>query len=338
MKKLFALLLAALMVFTVSAALAEEEKVLNLYASTPEPYLTQMIEGYEELTGIKVELVSAGTSELYKMVQTEIENGDVVCDVLRGGMMWGSYVPIKDCLMEYVSPLNDQLPEDCQVIFDRIYGFSYVPSVMMVNTEKLAELGVEVHGYEDLLQPELYGQVTIPDPVQTSSGWEQVVNMLWAMGGGDTEEGWAYFDKLMANGLVINASSGATHKSVAAGEYAIGLVAEGMATTYIAEGLPIELVWPVEGVVMNSDGIAAVKDCPHPENAKKFIDYLISETYQNIMLNNDVQLRPVLDNLETEMTLTPVSEMNKISVDYEYLAANKPQMLDHAKDIMTNYM
>ena len=338
MKKSLVLAIAAATVLCASAAMAEDGEVLNLYASTPEPYLTSMINGFEESTGIKVELVSGGTSELYKRVETEIENGDVECDILRGGMMWGSYVPIKDCLMEYESPYNENLPEDCQCIFGSIYGFNYVPSVIMVNTEKLEELGVEVKGYKDLLQPELNGMVTIPDPTQTSSGWEQVVNMLFAMGGGDTDEGWAYVNDLMANGLVINASSSATHKSVADGEYAVGLVAEGMATTYIAEGLPIEIVWPEEGCVMNSDGIAAVKGCPHPESAKAFIDYLISETYQNICLQDTPQLRPVLSDLDQELQLTPMEEIYKIDVDYEYLSSNKEQMLDHMKDIMTDYM
>lgn len=338
MKKVFAFVLVLSLFLTSCAALAEDN-VLVLYASTPEPYLTDMIVGFEELTGIKVELVSAGTSELYKKVQAEADAP--IADILRGGMMWGSYAAIDDFLMDYVSPLNDQLPDNCKCIYDSIYGFNYIGTVIMVNNAELAKLGVEVNGWADLLQPELKGKVTIPDPTQTSSGWEAVVAMLYAMGGGDTEEGWAFIRSIMENGAVMASGSGACHKSVADGEYAIGLVAESMATTYIAEGLDISIVWPEEGTIMNSDGIAAVKNCHHPENAKKFIDYLISDTYQNICLTRTPQLRPVLSDLDIELTLTPVEEITMLDIaqeDYEYLAGHKDDMLDAMKDIMTDFM
>lgn len=334
MKRLLAILLT-LALLICGAAMAEEENVLVLYASTPEPYLTDMINGFEASTGIKVELVTGGTGELQKKVQAEAEAP--IADILRGGMMWGGYVPMDEYLMDYVSPLNDALPANCQVVYDSVYGFSYVGTVLMINNAELEKTGVEVKGFADLLQPELKGKVVIPDPTQTSSGWEDLVNMLWAHGG-DTEEGWAYVRALMDNGLVMTSGSSACHKAVADGEYAVGVVTESMATTYIAAGMDISIVWPEEGTIMNSDGIAAVKNCPHPENAKKFIDYLISEEYQNIQLQQTPQLRPVLSGLETELTLTPNEEIKMLECDYEYLAANKEAMMDKIKDIITDYM
>lgn len=336
MRKLLSLVLVALLMLVSVAALAEDNGVLVLYASTPEPYLTDMIKGYEAATGVKVELVSAGTSELYKRVLAE--GDEPMCDVLRGGMMWGSYVPIADYLMEYDSPMNDALPADCQSILGSIYGFNYIGSCFMVNNAVLAELGVEVKGYQDLLQPELKGKITLPDPTLTSSGWEQVVNMLFAMGGGDTEEGWDYVRSLMENGVVLNSSSSGTHKSVADGEYAVALVCESMVTPYIEQGLDVSIVWMEEGVIMNSDGIAIVKNCPNPENAKAFIDYLLSREFQNKMLEATPQLRTVLPDLDVEMKLTPIEEITLIDCDYEYLSTNKDAMLDHMKDIMTDFM
>lgn len=334
MKKILALVLV-LMVVLGCSALAAEDKLI-LYGSTPEPYLTDMINGFTESTGIEVELITGGTSELFNRVAAGEE-----CDILRGGMMWGSYVPIKDTLMQYESPFNAELPDNCKCIFGCIYGFSYVGTVIMVNNDALAKIGVdpaEIKGFEDLLNPALKGQVTIPDPTSTSSGWEDVVNMLFAMGGGDTDAGWEYFDKLMANGLVIASGSSACHKSCADGEYAVAVVTESMVMPYISAGQNVSVVWPEEGTIMNSDGIAAMANAPHPEYAQKFLDYIISDTYQNIQLIQDPQLRPVKDNLENECYLTPNSEIKMIDCDYEYIAANKTDMLDHCKDIMTNYM
>ena len=37
-------------------------------------------------------------------------------------------------------------------------------SVLLVNTDMLKELGIEVNGYADLLQPELVGKIASADP------------------------------------------------------------------------------------------------------------------------------------------------------------------------------
>lgn len=336
MKKIFSLVLVSLLLLMSFAAFAEDGEVLVLYASRTEPYLTNTVNQFTEATGIEVEVVSAGTAELQKRI--EAEGDEPLGDVMLGGMMYGSYLPMDEYWMDYDSPLNDTLPADAQCIAGSIYGFSYVGSCLMINNAMLEELGIEVNGYQDLLQPELKGKIVMPDPTQTSSGWEQLVNILYAMGDGDPDAGWDFVRQLMENGMVLTSGSSASHKAVADGEYAVGLVCEAMVTTYIEEGMDIGLVWMEEGVIMNCDGIAAIKNCKHPESAKAFVDFLISEEYQNLLLAETPQVRPVLSDLDTELKLTPIDEINVISCDYDYISTNKDAILEQMKDIMTDYL
>lgn len=313
---------------------AEDAGSLVLYASTPEDFLNVIVQDFEATTGIKVEVVAAGTGELYKRIEAEGDNP--LGDVMLGGMVSSGYIPNIDLWEEYVSPNDKDLPERYQSATGKVTSFNLVPSVIMLNNELTSQY--EINGYEDLLNPDLKGTIVMPDPSQTSSGWEQLVNMLYAMGGGDTDEGWAYVDKLLANidGKLLQGSS-ATHKGVADGEYAVGLVAEGMVDVYLEEGVGVAKVFMEEGVVVNVDGVAIIKGAQNKENAEKFIDFLISKEFQSKMATLSPPRRPIRDDIDSKSTLTPTTEINVVSIDEDYVGSNKTQMLEHFKELSINY-
>ena len=309
---------------------------LVLYASTPEDFLKVVTESFEAETGIKVEVVSAGTGELYKRIEAEGDNP--LGDVMLGGMVASGYAPNSELWEPYVSSHDSELPEEFRNTSGNVTGFSLVPSALMINNDILGD--VEVKGYEDLLNPKLKGKLVMPDPTATSSGWEQLVNILYAMGGGDPEEGWAYVDKLLANldGKVLQ-SSGSVHKGVGGGEYAVGLIAEAMADPYIKEGLNITKVFMEEGVVVNLDGVAVIKGAKNMDNAKKFIDFLTSKEFQQQMASIDLPRRPVRTDIEipTDNGLTPTEEINQLTVDYDYIASHKAEMQEKFKKLAMKY-
>ena len=64
----------------------------------------------------------------------------------------------------------------------------------MVNTKLIGNIKVE--GYQDLLNPALKGKIAFADPSKSSSSFEHVVNILYAMGKGDPEKGWSFVQDL----------------------------------------------------------------------------------------------------------------------------------------------
>ena len=179
MKKILSLLLTVCMLTALAGAALADGKLV-LYASTPEEFLNVVVEEYTKATGVEVEIVSAGTGELYKRVEAEGDNP--LGDVFLGGMVSSGYVPKIELWEPYVSPLDTELPEAFRNTTGKVTSFSMVPTAIMLNTEVLAETGVEVNGFEDLLNPALKGKIVMPDPTSTSSGWEALVNILYAMG------------------------------------------------------------------------------------------------------------------------------------------------------------
>ena len=109
--------------------------------------------------------------------------------------------------------------------------------------------------------------------------------MLYGMGkDGDplSDQAWDYVDQFIANldGKMANSSS-QVYKGVAEGEYVVGLTWEDPAANYVKEGAAVEVVFPKEGAIFPGESVQILKDCKHPENAKKFVDYMLSEKIQN---------------------------------------------------------
>ena len=51
----------------------------------------------------------------------------------------------------------------------------------------------------------------------------------------------------------------------------------------IADGLDVAIVYPAEGTSVLPDGAAIVRGCAHEENARQFIDFLLSPDVQQLL-------------------------------------------------------
>ena len=273
------------------AASGEEEPVLVVYTARSEALNNAVIPEFEKDTGIKVEVVVAGTGELLKRAQSEKDNplGDIFW-VADQTMLSAS----KDLFMEYVSPEDENMLDAFRNTTGYFTPAFADPTVMIVNKDLKGDMKIE--GFEDLLNPELKGKIAFGDPVNSSSAFQSLLAMLYGMGkDGDplSDEAWAYVDQFIANldGKMANSSS-QVYKGVAEGEYVVGLTWEDPAANYVKEGAAVEVVFPKEGAIFPGESVQILKDCKHPENAKKFVDYMLSEKIQNAVGSN-LTVRPL---------------------------------------------
>ena len=93
--------------------------------------------------------------------------------------------------------------------------------------------------------------------------------------------GWDGIKKLIANAKILDSSS-LIYKGVAAGEYPLGITMEYAAHRYIVGGdKNVGIIYPADGAFIAPEATGIVKNCPHPAEAKKFVDYLISKKVED---------------------------------------------------------
>jgi len=208
-------------------------------------------------------------------------------------------------------------------------------SVLLINKDLLAEAGVEVTGYADLLKPELVGKIASADPSSSSSAFCQLTNMLLAMGGYESDEAWEYVqDLFVGQQVAITSGSSAVYKGVYNGEYAVGLTYEDPCATLIKDGATnIEVIYPVEGTVFLPAQIGIIKNAKNVENAKAFVDFMLSEEAQ-IYLAENTTSRNVREVVYTNETMKQLGDIYLIFEDSDYVIANTTALKEKVQDIM----
>ena len=338
MRKLIALVLTLVLAMTVVSALAEGKLVV--YTPNPDAEIKYILNTFADKYDVEIEMMSMGTGDCYTRLLAEKEAP--IADVMFGGVesTWTHDYP--DLFMTYIANGNEKLPEVYQnpdgMITNYILGGS---CVMIVNEELEAELGLEIKSYADLLNPALKGQIASADPNASSSSFAHLSNILLAMGDGEcpyeSDAAWDYVAKLIEqlDGSLTSGSS-AVYKGVTNGEYVVGLSYEVGVAGHIANGAQgVRAVYPTEGVCWTPVGSAIVNGAKNLDNAKLFMDWLISDECQTIMATAEGSvLRGVRTDLFVPTDYMPSFDgLNLKQEDSEYTSGNKQTILDHWNDL-----
>lgn len=172
-------------------------------------------------------------------------------------------------------------------LYDRD-GFWYAAALstfgIVYNKVALSRLGLpEPKSWADLGRPEYFGLVGAGDPRKSGSMHAMFEVILQGYGWTD---GWRLIQQIGAN--VRNFSGGATQigKEVATAEVAVGLAIDTYGGDLIRRfgTRRVDFALPLDFPSVNGDGIAVLRNAPHPETAKAFLEFVLSERGQRIFL------------------------------------------------------
>lgn len=310
------------------AAFWNEENVLVVYTPHPTNFIKPIIEEFEKTTGITVEVVNKSSGELLEHVVEPKE-------LPKADIMWGGSIFTVSSYMDYFEAYTTENEAYVQMSFLNKEGnmtrFTDVPSIIMVNTDLIGD--IEVNGYEDLLQPALKGKIAFANPAASSSSFEHLINMLYACGKGDPEQGWAYVEKLCSNldGNLLSSSS-AVYNGVANGEYVVGLTFEEAAANLRKEGKHVDIIYMEEGVISTPDGVYLIKEALHKENAQQFMDFLTGYDVQ-YMVSQNLERRSVRSDIPQPSDLPPKREMVMRYANHKEVLEKKEEWIARFEDI-----
>ena len=332
MKKLLTIMLAILMVLSLAACGSKPEPEpqggdepevgggsLVIYSPNSDA-LVEAAYTFGEKYGIEVEVQSMRTGECTERIVSEAANPQA--DVMYGGVNYAVALNYADYFEPYTAKGDDQLEEAYQNTNGVATHYCLDGSgALLINEKVFRDLGLdpdEFKGYDDLLWPELKGHIAMGDPTASASSWAELTNMLLVMGDEPYDEkAWEWVGKFIDQISGIIGSSSTIYKGTVDGEYAVGVSYEdGCMSMLVSGAKDVRLVYPEEGAVWLPAGVAIVKNAPNMDNAKLFVDWLISDEGQNEIAKTTA--RPVNTKIANTTDLMP--PFSEITVAYEDMA------------------
>ncbi len=322
MKKTLALLLALMMVLSVSAAaFAEPSGKVMLYSSMQEAQLQAIEQAFEaKYPTVDMEYYYAGGGKLVTKMTTEAQDGGQIASDL----VWlgdpSDYEAFKanGWLEPYVSPETDHISEAY------IDPDGYYTAGRLVTMGIAWFIGVDEEDapktWNDLLDPKWYNQIIMTDPSQASTTKYWMAAMMQS-----PKYGPDYFQKLKDNGVELESGTTATHNRVADASYQVGICLDYVSANLIAEGSPMMFHYTTEDVITMTSPVALIKGCANEENGKLLMDFILSKEGQEVLVANN--LVSVRDDVEMQVDTSAIAAIN-MEVDYNDLGENLQTYLD----------
>ncbi len=293
LKRLFMLILVAVMPFSGQFVMASEQLVV--YSGRSDQFVLPVVKAFTEKTGIKILLHNAkSTALLSKLIlEGKRTEADLFLSNDAGNLQVGAD---KDLFLPLPEKLIADIPAQYRAPNNAWVGLSSRMRVLVVNTE--AENTKSIDSIFDLADPALKGRLAITHSANGSYIAGTTVYMLTA--GIDKTRDWLNGMKANVAGKVFN-KHGKVVKAVAQGKADVGLVNHYYIYRHLAEtpDSPIKIILPDQGedgigVAENVAGIAISQHSKNIDAAKQFVAFLVSEEGQKIFaeINREYPVRP----------------------------------------------
>ncbi|MCL4516392.1 MAG: extracellular solute-binding protein [Firmicutes bacterium] len=310
------LIMAALVLFGFPVR-GEKSHEKNLVIYTPNggeltgPVLKAFKARYPD---IDVSLITGGTAVLMSRIRAEKDRP-------LGDVMWGGGTELfdaNDALFEpYKSPEDPAFAvKDPQ---SRWHAYSVLPKVIMVNTV-LVKPSEYPATMKDLLNPRWgeAGGVALSNPHYSGTGYAIVTALV-------TKYGWDFMQELLVNAKVTE-SSDAMFKMVREGEAPIGFINEDLGAKWLAEGAPVKLIYPKDGIPSEVDAVGIIKGAKDPKAAALFLDFVESKEMHELM-RNVLMRRSARADVAPPASLAPTSELDIIMRDARWISEQQDKIL-----------
>ncbi len=276
-------------------AAAKTEGGLVLYtALVGVPSNKAIANAFEKKYGIPVQILEARASELRERMRTEQTAGRFLGDVMFNSENQHVVINAEDKTLAPHAPV----PNAAQ-LRDPFKDDGVKSSVMTINygllvNNRLVPPGEEPKSWRDLTDPKWKGKILSDDVRAVGGGYV----MFYAT---NEKFGRAYHEAMASQDIKFTREQREAARRVARGEFAIYIPfitgdAQGL------KGLPVRPVMPQEGASYVPYAIAMLKNPPHPNAARLYIDFMLSDEVQMIFGNDGygVVRNGVIEKLQPE--------------------------------------
>ena len=188
------------------------------------------------------------------------------------------------------------------------YGLFFEP-------EKLKQAGLVVpNQWQDLLAAEWQDNIALPIPSEVSFAHMLIDQLLQAEG---WQTGWNQWQQIAANSHLMGRGGMFTTEAVLAGQAKVAFTMDFFAATSIANGANGKFIYPKQ-TAFNPAHVGILAKSTQPEAAHNFVDFLVSEQGQSLLLHPDLRKLPVRPSVYSQAPKMQSPFAGYIRHQYDY--------------------
>ena len=293
-----------------------------VYTSEDQVFSEPILRDFEAVTGITVRAVydteeAKGTGVMNRLLSEK--------DNPQADVYWANE-PVRAVLLAqegvaapYVSPEAKGIPERFKDPAGYWTGFSARARVIMVRTD--AGDAPEPSSLLAYTDPAWAGRAVIANPLFGTTATEMAA--FYALRGAGALD--SLLAGMKANRVEVSTSNGESADLVCAGAYAFSVVDSDDAVARARRGCPVRIVYPDQdegamGTLILPNAVVLIRDGPHPEQARRLIDYLLSPETEARLARSEAAQIPLHGEVEAPEGVRPIARILSMPVDYDRVA------------------
>lgn len=316
---LFSIVLAGILLFSCTK---EQSKTVTIYTSLDQVFSEPILQFFEEKTSIQVKTVydveATKTTGLVNRLIAEKDHP-------RADLFWNSEVgrtivlKRKGVLQPYRSPSAVDIPAQFKDSEGFWAGFAARARVLVYNKNSLSdeELPRSIFDFTD---PTWRGRVAFAYPLFGTTATHAAA--LFVLLGRDKAQ--EYFLELRENGVVIVDGNSTSRDMVQNGEIPIGFTDTDDVNVALQKGKPVGMIYPDQegiGTLLIPNTVSLVNGCPHPEEGRRLIDYLLSREVEEMLAHSGSAQMPLRPGIKTPSHVPSFDSIRAMKVEFEAIAS-----------------
>ncbi|MGH3665687.1 MAG: ABC transporter substrate-binding protein [Egibacteraceae bacterium] len=300
--------------------LASQEDDANLYTSFNEDEANQLLDAYEEDTGLTVSLYRAGSEDVRNRLVEEAGAGFAGADVVETNGPEMVILADEGIFEPLDSPVQDDLVDEA--VEEGWTASRFNVFTVAWNTERVGD-NERPTAYQDLADDGWNGRMAME--IEDYDWYWALRNYLVGDGGMSEDEADEYF-RQVADGAAFTSGHSTMRQLLIAGEYDLVTsdYSYGIAESK-AGGAPVEWQPSVEPLFARPNGVALVRNAPNPAAALAFAEWLLSDGQDVLNENNLDPTRQDLQEFgDADVRIMDIhaylSEADEFAEQYEELA------------------
>jgi iron(III) transport system substrate-binding protein len=332
-KQKYAIWLLAVAAIAIGCSKQEAPSV-TVYTALDQEFSRPIFESFTRSSGIVVrtsyDTESTKTINLTQSIMAERDRPR--CDLFWNNEILNTFrLDRAGMLRAYASPAVANYPPAAHSPTNMWYGFAARARVLIVNTNQLPEerRPKTIH---DLADPQWYERCGIAKPLFGTTATHAAC--LFAVWGDD--EAKDFFRGVKHNARIMSGNKQVA-EAVAAGSLAFGLTDTDDAVVEIEKAMPVAIVYPDQGeqgigTLYIPNTLAVLKSSPHPAEAEKLLDYLLSPEVEKQLAAGPSAQIPLQNGVAASPRVKTPPEINAMNVDWAAAAGKWDTVAAFLKD------